>query len=182
VDFGHGTTSGRPGLIVRRPDNVADRLKEIAASVPENAYLEDSGREQVSYVANHLDDREGALVRDKDGAFGVVRGEYIASAADVAKYAVKSEKTTKAREDQFDRLIALRKAYGELIDAERDVDESATAKRKELKRQYDSFVKAHGRLNGSFGLKYMQRIQDPFFPALAALERKTERATSRQTS
>ena len=172
VDFGHGTTSGRPGLIVHRPDNVADRLKEIAAKVPDGAYLEDSGSKQISYVANHLDDREGSLVRDKDGALGVVRGEYIANASDVVKYAVKSEATTKAREDQLDRLIGLRKAYGELIDAERDVDESATAKRKELKRQYDSFVDEHGQLNGSFGLKYLQRIQDPFYPALAALERK----------
>lgn len=175
IDFGSGTTTGRPGLIVSRPDNVAERLQEIARNVPEGAYLKDTGASEVTYVTNHLDDREGSLVRDKDGELGVVRGEYIAKAADIQKYAVKSEKVTQKREAELDSLIAMRRAYGELIDSERTGDEKETkAKRNELKKQYDAFVASHGRLNGSFGLKYMRRIDDPFYPAIAALERNKD--------
>ena len=175
IDFGSGTTTGRPGLIVNRPDNVAEMLNAIPETLPEDGYKRENVSQRISYVTNHLSDREGSLVRTEDGELGVVRGEYIAKAADIQKYAVKSEKTTKDREAQLDKLIAMRRAYGELVEAERSAnDKDATKVRKELKKQYDKFVKDHKRLNDSYGLKYMARIEDPFYPALAALERQTD--------
>jgi len=167
IDFGHGTTFKRPGMIVHRPDNMAEQLVRITAMAPEGAFQPERQAKTVSYVANHTDDRENSLIRTKDGLF-VVRGEYLAPAVDVLSYKIKNEATNAQREDQLDRLITLRKQYAALIDAQRTGD--AKTERKALKASYDAFVAKHGTINGSYGLKYLQRIDDPFYASLAALE------------
>lgn len=167
IDFGHGTTFKRPGMIVHRPDNMAEQLARITAMAPEGAFQPERQAKTVSYVANHTDDRENSLIRTKDGLF-VVRGEYLAPAVDVLSYKIKNEATNAQREDQLDRLITLRKQYAALIDAQRTGD--AKTERKALKASYDAFVAKHGTINGSYGLKYLQRIDDPFYASLAALE------------
>lgn len=167
VDFGHGTTRGRPGLIVHRPDDMSAQLQRIVEAVPTAAYTADSRAQQVSYIANHTADREGALTRTKDGLF-VVRGEQLAPAAEVERFALKDTAKTAARVNQLERLIDMRGKYAALIEAERTGEPEAA--RKALKRDYDGFVKAHGTLAGSFGLSYMRKIDDPFYPSLAALE------------
>ncbi|WP_164090780.1 hypothetical protein, partial [Stenotrophomonas maltophilia] len=39
-----------------------------------------------------------------------------------------------------------------------------------LRALYDGFVQEHGRLGASYGLQYLRKVDDPFYPALAALE------------
>jgi N12 class adenine-specific DNA methylase/GGDEF domain-containing protein len=168
VDFGHGTISARPGLIVTRPQNIRARLDEMIEVVPVDAFKPDVRTKQISYIANHTDDREGALTETKDGLF-VVSGEHLAPAHQVVAYVVKGKAETANRETQLRDLIAMRKAYAELIKVER-AGEEATAARKELKKQYDAFTKNHSGFNDSFGMKYLKRVTDPFYPALAALE------------
>lgn len=167
IDFGHGTTRGQPGLIVHRPDDMQEQLQRIVSTAPEGAYKQESRAQHISYVANHTADREGALTITKDGLF-IVRGEHLAPAADVMAYAVKDEKKTADRVEQLGRLIEMRRAYAALIEAERAGD--ATAERKALKTSYAAFTDKHGTLNDSFGLSYLRKIDDPFYPALAALE------------
>lgn len=167
IDFGHGTTRGRPGLIVHRPDDMAEQLHRIIQAVPEGSYTPEVKTKHISFVANHTDDREGALTRTADGLF-IVRGEHLAPASEVASYAVKDTGKTAARIDQLDRLIDLRRRYGAVIDAERAGD--ASEARKALKAGFDEFVARHGTLSDSFGLAYLRKIDDPFYPALAALE------------
>ncbi len=167
IDVGHGTTRGRPGMIVHRPDDMQARLASIAASVPEGIYEAENRAAHISYVANHTADREGALTRTDAGLF-VVRGEQLAPAADVRAYAVKDARETASRVDQLERLISMRQRYAALIDAERKGD--AAPERKALKSAFSAFVKAHGPLSESFGLAYLNKIDDPFYPSLAALE------------
>lgn len=167
IDFGHGTTSPRPGLIVRRPDDMQSQLQRVVGLVPEGAYKADGARERLSYVANHTSDRTNALTKTKDGFF-IVRGEYLAPANEESPYRVKSEKITAQRERQFDALIDMRKLYGQLIDAERAGE--AEAQRKALREAYEAFVREHGPLSASYGLSYLERIDDPFYPSLASLE------------
>ncbi|WP_163000210.1 PLxRFG domain-containing protein [Sphingobium yanoikuyae] len=167
LDFGHGTTRGRPGMIVHRPDDMAQQLQRIVALVPESAYTNEARAQHISYVANHTADREGALTQTKDGLF-VVRGEHLAPAAEVERFALKDPAKTAQREAQLGQLVDMRRKYADLIDAERNGD--TTAARKALKSSYDAFVRQHGRLNESFGLAYMRKIDDPFYPSLAALE------------
>ncbi|WP_422932569.1 PLxRFG domain-containing protein [Sphingobium cupriresistens] len=167
IDFGHGTTRGRPGMIVHRPDNMAEQLATIAQTVPQGVYSAEQRAQHISYVANHTADREGALTKTADGLF-IVRGEQLAPAGQVAAYAVKDAKKTAERVDQLDRLVDMRQKYAALIDSERSGD--ATAARKALQSAYSSFTKAHGKLGEAFGLAYLRKIDDPFYPALAALE------------
>lgn len=168
IDFGHGTTTFRPGLIVHRPENMMEQLRRIVDMVPEGAYRKDARGQQISYITNHTSDRTNSLVKTDDGLF-VVRGEYLAPANEVQKYTLKSETATAEREAQLSKLIDMRRMYGELIEAERGTGD-ATAQRKALRAAFDAFKKEHGDYSGSFGLKYLRQIDDPFYPALAALE------------
>ena len=169
IDFGHGTTRGRAGLIVHRPDNMMERLRKAVDMVPKGAFLKDKKADNISYITNHTDDRQNALTLNKGKLF-IVRGEHLAPAEQVLKYAVKDPKGTAKREAQLHHLISLRKDYAKLIDAERTEKGEVETARKALKENYDRFVKDHGLLSESFGLKYLDRIGDPFYPSMAALE------------
>lgn len=170
IDYGHGTTTFRPGLIVHRPSDMAAQLERIVALVPEGAYLATTRKDGVKYIANHTSDREGALTRTDAGLF-IVRGEHLAPANDVQKYEVKNPKETEKRVGQLNALIDMRKTYGQLIEAERGTTPTDPEPiRKRLREQYEAYAKTNGSYGDSFGLGYLERIDDPFYPALAALE------------
>lgn len=165
-----GVKSGRFGAEVYVEPS-ADTLAELNNHVRwinEKWFDGAERKERFSYIANHTRDREGALTLQGD-KLHVVMGEYLVPAEQVNKYALKDAAATAKREDQLRQLIGMRRAYGDLITAERGgVD--ATAQRTTLKGLYDAFVGEHGRLTDSYGLGYLKKIQEPFFPALAALE------------
>ena len=169
INWGHGTTRGRPGMIVDRPSDMAAQLERIVAQVPEDGYRETTRADSINYVTNHTADREGALTRTDDGLF-VVRGEHLAPAQEVLKYAVKSDKTTRQREAQLNALIDMRQAYAELIESEQRSADNTEAKRQALREQFEAFTSEHGRLADSYGMKYLKKIKDPFYTSLAALE------------
>ncbi len=169
IDYGHGTTFNRPGMIVKRPDDVKLELDRIVKLVPEGVFSKASRADHIKYVTNHTSEREGALTKNKEGFF-VVRGEYLAPAEQIKTYSVKDATKTAEREAQLSDLVEMRKLYGELIDAERSLDKDAEPTRKGLNKAYKGFVKKYGSLSNSFGLKYLKQIDDPFFPSLAALE------------
>ncbi|MFL0806741.1 MAG: hypothetical protein K6L60_05590 [Oceanobacter sp.] len=169
IEYGHGTTFNRPGMIVNRPENMQEELKRIVGMVPEGVFRKESRSEAISYVTNHLNDREGSLV-DSSGRLFVAHGEHLAPAEDIKKYSVKSQAETAKRESQLRSLIGLRRQYAKLIDAERH-GKPDNPIRKALRKGYQEFVKTHGPLNDSYGLKYLDSIDDPFYPSLASLER-----------
>jgi N12 class adenine-specific DNA methylase len=170
VNFGSGTTQGSAGLIVDRPDNLMEKLTAAVEAIPEGAYERERANDHITYITNHTADREGALVFQGDEAF-VVRGEQLAPAHQVAKFLVKSAKENASRLQQLRDLVAMRRAYAELITKER-AGQDAEAERTTLRQQFEAFTKANGPLNKSFGLAYLSKIDDPFYPALAALMTK----------
>lgn len=176
IDFGRGTTIFREGLIVHRPADMLAALQRAVEGVPQGAYRADSRAQRISYIANHTADRTGALTQTADGLF-VVQGEYLAPADEFAKYKVKSETETARREAQLTALIELRRRYAALIEAERGDDKAYTQRaRRALRDGYEAYKAAHGDYSDSYGLKYLDKIKDPFHPVLAALERKVELA------
>ncbi|MCW2275152.1 PLxRFG domain-containing protein [Rhodoblastus acidophilus] len=168
TDFGHGTTRGRPGMIVHRPENMAERLKEAVKLIPENVYQKDDTAKKISYITNHTADREGSLTT-QGGKLYVVRGEQLAPAGELVKYEVKDTAETARREGELNSLIDMRRKYGQLIDAERNGTDAEPA-RAALRAAYEAFAKANGKLGESFGLNYLKKISDPFYPAIASLE------------
>lgn len=170
LNFGSGTTYGRPAMIVDRPADLESRLREIANTLATGVYEPRTTKAKtIQYVTNNTVDREQSLT-EQDGKLYQVQGEYLAPLADVLKYQVKDAQTTASREQQIRDLIGMRRAYGELIDAERDGAENAESKRKTLRDAYQAFVKAHGKLSDSYGLQALKKVDDPFYPSLAALE------------
>ena len=168
IDFGHGTTTFRPGLIVRRPANMMEQLRRIVELVPEGAFLADQTAKHISYVANHTKDRTNSLVDTPQGLF-VVHGEHMAPAGEILKYELKDPKATQKRVDELKALVKMRQLYAELIDAERGAA-GADTQRAVLRKAYEAFTKANGPMSKSFGLQYLRKLDDPFYPSLAALE------------
>ncbi|WP_280192153.1 PLxRFG domain-containing protein [Delftia sp. PS-11] len=166
TDYGHGTTRMQPGMIVHRPDNMAERLREAVKLVPEGVYARDDRAQHISYIANHTADREGSLT-EQGGQLFVVRGEHLAPAQEVRNYTLKSATETAKREQQLRALIDMRRKYAALIEAERTG--SADTQRTALRQAFESYEAAHGPLVQSFGMAYLDRLDDPFYPALAAL-------------
>jgi len=173
IDFGHGTTTMRPGLIVHRPADMMAQLRRVVDLVPEAVFAPNAAAKSITYVANHTSDRTNALTATAQGLF-IVQGEYLAPANEVAKYVLKDAAKTAARENQLRSLIDMRRMYGELIDAERTG--KADGSRQALRTAYEAFVKENGPLSESFGLGYLEKIDDPFYPSLAALEMRSEGA------
>ncbi|WP_316205726.1 PLxRFG domain-containing protein [Bradyrhizobium sp. SZCCHNS1012] len=169
IDYGHGTTTFRPGMIVHRPADMEQQLRRIVEMVPEGAYHSDSRGKQISYIANNIGDRTGALVK-APGGFHIVQGEHLALANDVQKWETQNKKQNAVRQAQLSSLIDMRTLYGGLLDAQREGD--AVAERKALNAAYKAFVKEHGPLTESYGLGYLEKIKDPFFASLASLESK----------
>lgn len=168
IHFGKGTTHFRPGMEVQRPADMQGALDKAVSMVPEGVFKANERPSNISYVANHTEDRTGALV-DQKGTLYVVQGDQLAKANDVQKYVLKSAAETAKREQQLRDLIGMRKLYGALIDAERHGNDAEGA-RKALRDAFTAYRKDHGGYSKSFGLDYLRKIDDPFYPALAALE------------
>lgn len=172
LNWGHGTTQGRPGMIVDRPADLMQRLRGLAERVPEGIFDPRPGGKTLNYVRNSTADRENSVVEGDKGGLFVVRGEFMAPLHELVDYRVKDPKKTRAREDSLRALIKMRRAYGALVDAEREGAPEMEDRRKELNRQYQAFVEENGVLNRSDALTWMRKVGDPFWPSLAALERK----------
>lgn len=174
TNYGHGTTRGVPGMIVDRPGDMMDRLQAIPGQLPEDAYSPAITNARVSFISNHTNDRQQSVTTGPDNGLYVVDGEHLKPLHEAFRYVVKDAKKTAAREAQVRALIALRKAYASLLDAERGDEKAATIARKKLNAIYKAFVNTHGTINGSDGLNILHKVGDPFFPSLAALEVKTD--------
>ena len=175
IGWGDSTTYNRQGLVVKRPSNMKDRLNEAVNFVDEGVYKPRGNEETVTYITNHTDDREGAMV-EKDGDFYVVAGERLMLANDIKPYLVKensaaNKKKNKERKQQLKDIINIRKLYAELITAEQTQEADAEQSRAALNDAYQKYVKKNGPLNESYSVKYLARINDPFLYSIRALER-----------
>lgn len=167
LGLGHGTTSGRPGMLVTPTEEQEAYYKRILELAPEGIY-EESKAPELSYISNHTDDREGAIVWVEE-EFRVVRGHTLVSLSDVARPSVKKLLEVKKYRNQIKDLISIREAYGNLIEAEMN-QEDAEPSRKKLNGLYASFKKSHGPINRSSGLRAFSLSGDPFYTTLASLE------------
>lgn len=177
LDYGHGTTTGHPGVIVERPADYAARLTALADQVPEKIYTPRTTKENVRYLSEETKDRQQSVTLGKNGKLYQVQGERLAILEDVLSYAVKDQVITTERESQIRDLVGLRRQVNALFAAERNSsvnDASVEAMRTALNQAYQAFVTAHGPINESFGLKYLRKLDDPYFPDLAALEVQRE--------
>jgi N12 class adenine-specific DNA methylase/phospholipid N-methyltransferase len=168
LDYGHGTTTFKAGMIVKRPENMLERLQNAVKLVPENALQQKSNEEHLTYFANKTGERHGALSVVGDELMIAV-GDQLVKANEHTKYELKDSKKTALRVQGLKDVIGLRQLYSDLVDAERGGN-AAAKERKALNKAYQDYIKSHGALRDSFALNYLERIDDPFFAAIAALE------------
>ncbi|QLI49470.1 hypothetical protein vBPaeMUSP25_31 [Pseudomonas phage vB_PaeM_USP_25] len=168
LDHGHGTTTFRAGMIVHRPENMAERLRQAVELVPQDIMTPRANTDHLTYYANETGERHGALAV-VNGKLMVAMGDQLVEANEKSKYALKDAKKTADREQQLTAAVELRKRHTALVDAER-AGHDGKAARKALRDAYQAFTKAHGPLRDSFAMTYLERIEDPFFAELAALE------------
>jgi N12 class adenine-specific DNA methylase len=175
VDFGSGTMTGRPGLIVTRQPGFESALERVADKVQEGVYEPRTTKDATRYLTEETKDRQQSVTVGKDGNLYQVQGDRLARLEDVAPWAVKDKNQTAAREAQIRALVGLRRDVNALFAAERDStvgDKAVEALRATLKKSYQAFVAEHGPISESFGAKQLRKIDDPYYPELAALETK----------
>ena len=172
MTWGHGTTSGRPGMIVERRADFPQALAALPSKLADDVYFPSPRGKEIHYITNNTKDRQQSVTVGEGNKLMVVQGEYLAPLHEISEYRLKDAKKTADREAQVHALIGIRKAYGQLMDAERAGDANTESLRKALNKGYKAFVKAHGQINDSAGLKILDKVKDPFYPSLAALEVK----------
>jgi N12 class adenine-specific DNA methylase len=172
LDFGSGTTSYRPGMLVNRPENYAQLLEGLAQRVPADAYQPIVRGNEPRFETSNAGDHQRSVVIGQDGKLYQVQGERRLLLEDIHKPLTGgTAKQSRDRIDQVKRLVAIRQLYGALIDADRDGRSDANALRAALADQFNDFRAQHGAIAKSDGLKVLNRVKDPAYAMVRALER-----------
>ena len=183
MEFGHGTTTGRPGLTVRRLDNFGEKLKELSKRVPKNIFSANETKDNVKYISNHQGGEQGSVVIGKDdNKLYTVYGEQLKPLQDSKSYIVKDEKKTAKREQEFRDWLELRDILGQLYDAEKNDAPNIEELRSRLNTVFDEYCKSYVEklpaksvkegqpaFRQSFANKYMKAIDEPSSARLMAL-------------
>ncbi|WP_447294866.1 PLxRFG domain-containing protein [Acinetobacter baumannii] len=169
IDYGSGTTRFGAGMIVHRPHDLKQRLEKAADFVPENALMPRHSEDHLTYYANKAGERTNTLTIS-NGELMFVYGDQMVKATDLVEYKIKDAKKTAQRQKSIEDLVAIRKAYTDLTDAERIDQDNIEQLRKTLNKLYQAYTKEHGPLADSFGLQYFKKLEDAYYYSLAALE------------
>lgn len=144
-------------------------LSQLSDLVSENTLLPRHNDDYLTYYANKAGERTNTLTMS-NGELMFVYGDQMVKATDLAEYKIKDTKKTAQRQKSIEDLVAIRKAYTDLTDAERIEQDNVEQLRKTLNKLYQAYTKEHGPLADSFGLQYFKKIEDAYYYSLAALE------------
>ena len=178
MKYGHGTTFGRAGMTVERPDNYETLLGSITDKLPAGIYTEGQQRPDRKEFFNRENGEPQNSVVYEDGStanpkgFYIVRGEQLQPLSEVFKWEVKSEAETKKRSDQLSALLDLRKQVKELLTSQREDYPDTNSRRSEALATFNAFVKKHGSIKDSTMIKAFEKANDPMALTLLNLERK----------
>lgn len=182
MEFGHGTTTGRPGLTVKRLDDFGERLKEIPNEVPKNIFEADKAQDNIQYISNHKGGEQGSVTAE-NGKLYTVYGDQLKPLANTKKYSVKSDKQTAQRIQEINDWIKLRDTLGALYDAERTDAANMEELRAELNKVFDDYCAKYVKqgkwerkdkdeqppFRQSYVNKYMKAIEEPSAARVMAL-------------
>lgn len=144
-------------------------LSQLSDLVSENTLLPRHNHDYLTYYANKAGERTNTLTIS-NGELMFVYGDQMVKATDIHEYKIKDAKKTAQRQKSIEDLVAIRKAYTDLTDAERIEQDNVEQLRKTLNKLYQAYTKEHGPLADSFGLQYFKKIEDAYYYSLAALE------------
>ncbi len=187
IEYGHGTTTGRPGLTVKRLSDFAERLEAIPYEVPQNIFSASNSDANIQYISNHTGKEQGSLTLEGDKLY-TVYGDVLKPLEDTKSYAVKDIKKTTARVQEFKDWMQLRDTLGELYDAERKDGQDMEQIRKKLNQQFDDYCEKYVKpsmakenspaFRQSYANKFLDQINEPFAARVQALVSNTGEKTS----
>lgn len=164
LNFGSGSTYGRPSMIVDRPADYPARLARIPSMLPQGIYTPFERGNEPRFISNNTKDREGSITAANDGELYVVRGERLELLADLLP-------KVKIDTAEVSAMVNLAKLYGALLDAEREGGDEADRARTALRTAYEAFVKSNGRVGKAKSLRSVfVKVGDPAAAILEALE------------
>ncbi len=172
MTWGHGTTSGRPGMIVQQPENLQALLDKTVQSAPEGIINTErtvtQGRERPNTTAM----RQNSVL-SQDGELWIVKGEQLVPLIEFAGWYRKGSKkaTIEKNRQEVEGLLNVREAMRAVLD-QQAASEDATDARAELNRVYDAFVDKYGPIGKSAAAKHLRKAGDPAANTLLALEAK----------
>lgn len=168
LNFGHGTTSGRPGMIVDKPDNLEELLEGAVDRVPEN--ILNAKQSTGKTLSNDTKNRQSTIVFRDDEPY-IVQGEHLVPLQDVVSWTQARFKpeTKRAKAMEIKSLVAVRDALSGVFDAQRVSDDAIDA-RKALDKAYNEHVAKYGFISDSNTASIFIKAGDPLGNALQALE------------
>ncbi len=174
LNHGHGTTTGRPGMVVDRPADLESLVQKAIKALPAGIVnttpqTADAGKLR----ANDTQQRQNTVVV-RGGDVLIVRGEHLVPLQEVVKWkqARWTAGTASKRTAEIASLTKVREVLGRLFDAQRTSQDTAEL-RKALSAEYDRFVQKHGYITQSQAAKVLTKAGDPLGNALVGLESKT---------
>lgn len=178
MKFGHGTTFGRAGMIVERPDNYADLLSVIQDKLPSDIYSDTRPVAERKVFQNRQEGANQNSVVWETGdtgnpaGFYVVRGEQLQPLESVFRWELKDESKTEKRAEELRGLLTLREQVRALLASQRDNSSNAEELRAKALASYQAFAKKHGGIDKSFMISALDKAGDPMALTLRNIERK----------
>jgi len=178
MTHGHGTTSGRPGMIVDPPADLQAALDEAMARLPEGTIDTERAPSEGRERANLTQMRQNSVISQDDDLW-IVKGEQLLPLIDFVPW--RRKKGTKAatiiaNRKQIESALDVREAMREVL-GKQAVSEDATKSRAELNRVYDAFVAKYGPLGKSAAVRHLVRAGDPMAATMLSLEAEQEDGT-----
>jgi N12 class adenine-specific DNA methylase len=178
MTWGHGTTSGKPGMIVNRQDGYAEALARIEQSLPKDILTESTRKDDAPAFQNkNASAGQNSVVWNEGDVstpegFYIVRGEQLERLDSVFKWRVADKKVTEKRTDELKQLLGLRDSVQKLLDAQREGSSETETIRADAKAKYDAYVKTHKTISKSFMVDALTKAEDPMSRIMENLERK----------
>jgi N12 class adenine-specific DNA methylase len=185
MTWGHGTTSGRPGMVVDPPADLQATLDTAVESLPENVINTERSPSQDRERPNTTAMRQNSIIAQDDDLW-IVKGEQLVPLIDEVGWYTKGRtnrktgvftptkpETIKKKREEIEGLLDVREALREVLDKQSS-SQDATEQRAELNRAYDAFVKKYGPINKSTGAAKMWLAGDPMANALYSLETEVD--------
>lgn len=174
MTWGHGTTSGRPGMIVNKPTDLQAALNDAIRFVPENIINTAKSKAEGRERANTTAQRQNSVLA-KDNELWSVKGEHLVPLLDSVAWWRKGSKpeTIEKNRKEIESLLDVREALRDVLSKQAS-SQDATEARAALNRTYDAFVKKYGPIGESAAGTHLRKAGDPLGNTLLALEKREQ--------
>jgi N12 class adenine-specific DNA methylase len=173
INYGNGTTSGRPGMIVDKPSDLAERWQKAIESVPENILNTERTANEGRERANEKKLRQNTVIHQGDELY-IAKGEQLMPLKEYVNWyrAGSKPETVKKIRDEMVSLLKVRDSLEQVLELQ-GRGEDAAEQRKQLNQFYDAFIGKYGPITESKAIGYLKASGDAIANAVASLEMKT---------